>query len=452
MELLESIVNFLNGILWGKNLLVVLLIGAGIIFSFKTKFVQIRLFKHMIELLGEKSEKDDNNLSSFQAFCISTATRVGAGNLAGVVSALAIGGAGSIFWMWMVALLGSATAFIETTLAMVYREKDDQGGFIGGPAFYLKNGLGKKGLGLVFIGTGIICWSGVLQVVSNSVTESFNVAFGIDMKIMSIILVIISAGVIFGRRDKIAKVLDKIVPIMSILYLAVVLFIVIKNFNLLPGVIGNIVKEAFGIKEGIGGAVGAMVMQGVKRGLFSNEAGTGSAPCAAASANVSHPVKQGLIQSLGVFVDTFVICTATAMVILLTDGEITKGLGGMELLQVAFNYHIGAFGKIFIAIILFLFSFSTLLGICFYGRVNVAFASKKEKYQNAFKIFALVMIFLGGLHQNILMWNLADLGLALMTIVNMIGVFPLLPKALEELKDYENLNLNRDMEEILEKI
>lgn len=448
MEILESIVNFLNGILWGKNLLVYLLIGGGILFSIKTSFVQVRLFKHMIELLGEKSEKVDGNLSSFQAFCVSTATRVGAGNLVGVVSALSIGGAGAVFWMWVVALLGSATAFIETTLAMVYREKNENGEFIGGPAFYLKNGLNKKTLGFVFMGTGLICWAGVLQIVSNSVTESFKVAFNIDMKLMSIILVIISSLVIFGKKEKIAKVLDKIVPLMALLYLGAVFFIIFRNINLLPGVIKLIVSEAFGIKEGIGGAIGVVVMQGVKRGLFSNEAGTGSAPCAAASANVDHPVKQGLIQSLGVFVDTFVICTATAMVVLLTDGQIIKGLGGMELLQVAFNYHIGSMGKIFIAIILFLFSFSTLLGICFYGQVNVEFCSNKKIYKNLFKIFALSMIFLGGLHQNIFMWNLADLGLGLMTIVNFIGIVPLRNVALEELNNYEKIYLKKNIKNL----
>ena len=438
MSILENIVDFLNSILWGKNILVVLLISSGIFFTIKTNFVQIRFLKHMILLLGDKSNNDSENLSPFQAFCISTATRVGAGNLAGVVSAISIGGAGSIFWMWVVAFLGSATAFVETTLAMIFREKDKSGHFYGGPCFFLKNGLGKKSWGIAFVVTGIICWAGVLQVVSNSVTESFNVAFSINPIVISILLTLLAAIVIFGKTDKTAKVLDKVVPIMAILYLAIVFFIILKNITLLPQVFSQIFSEAFGIRQGVGGTIGAIIMQGVKRGLFSNEAGTGSAPCAAASANVSHPVQQGLIQSLGVFVDTFVICTATALVMLLTKSSITEGLSGMELLQKSFNYHLGStFGEIFVAIILFLFCFSTLLGICFYGKVNVKFLTDKDFGQTLFKLFALSMIFFGGIQQNIFMWNLADLGLALMTIINMSGVFPLSKFAFDSLKDYQ---------------
>lgn len=438
MSILESVVNFLNSILWGKNLLVVLLIFSGVFFTVKTNFVQLRFLNHMVELLTSKSNSNSENLSPFQAFCISTATRVGAGNLAGVVSAISIGGAGAIFWMWVVAFLGAATAFIETTLAMIFREKDKNGQFFGGPCFFLKNGLGKKSWGVAFVITGIICWAGVLQVVSNSVTESFNVAFSLNPFVVSTVLTLMAALVIFGKTDKTAKVLDKIVPIMAVLYLAIVFFIIVKNIGLIPNVLSQIFSEAFGIRQGIGGTIGAVIMQGVKRGLFSNEAGTGSAPCAAASADVAHPVQQGLIQSLGVFVDTFVICTATAFVMLLTKSSVIEGLGGMELLQKSFNYHLGSvFGEIFVAVILFLFCFSTLLGICFYGKVNVRFLTEKEWGQTTFKIFALSMIFIGGIQQNIFMWNLADLGLALMTIINLSGVFPLSKIAFDSLKEYE---------------
>ena len=438
MSILESVVNFLNSILWGKNLLVVLLIFSGVFFTVKTNFVQLRFLNHMVELLTSKSNSNSENLSPFQAFCISTATRVGAGNLAGVVSAISIGGAGAIFWMWVVAFLGAATAFIETTLAMIFREKDKNGQFFGGPCFFLKNGLGKKSWGVAFVITGIICWAGVLQVVSNSVTESFNVAFSLNPFVVSIVLTLMAALVIFGKTDKTAKVLDKIVPIMAVLYLAIVFFIIVKNIGLIPNVLSQIFSEAFGIRQGIGGTIGAVIMQGVKRGLFSNEAGTGSAPCAAASADVAHPVQQGLIQSLGVFVDTFVICTATAFVMLLTKSSVIEGLGGMELLQKSFNYHLGSvFGEIFVAVILFLFCFSTLLGICFYGKVNVRFLTEKEWGQTTFKIFALSMIFIGGIQQNIFMWNLADLGLALMTIINLSGVFPLSKIAFDSLKEYD---------------
>ncbi|WP_297486802.1 sodium:alanine symporter family protein [uncultured Cetobacterium sp.] len=438
MNFLESIVNFLNSILWGKNLLVVLLLSTGVFFTFKTKFVQLRFLKHMFFLLTEKNNENNGNLSPFQAFCVSTATRVGAGNLVGVVSAISIGGAGAVFWMWVVAFLGAATAFMETTIAIIFREKDENGHFIGGPSFFLKNGLNKKVAGVCFVISGIICWAGVLQVVSNSVTESFKVAFNFNPLYISILLVILSALSIFGKRNTTAKILDKIVPVMAVLYLIIVFFILIKNFNTLPLVLSNIVSEAFGLRQGIGGAIGAVIMQGVKRGLFSNEAGTGSAPCAAASANVHHPVQQGLIQSLGVFVDTFIICTATALVILLSKESFLTDFSGMKLLQTAFNYHLGStFGEIFVAIILFLFCFSTLLGICFYGEVNIKFLTNKIVGQNIFKIFALSMIFIGGVQQNIFMWNLSDLGLALMTIVNLYGVFPLSGFALDSLKDYE---------------
>lgn len=436
---LESTVDFLNGILWGKHFLVVLLIGSGIYFSYKTGFVQVRMLPHMIGLLLEKNKKDDTNISSFQALCVSTATRVGTGNLAGVVSAVSIGGAGAVFWMWVVAIFGAATAFMETTLAIIYREKDKDGSYTGGPAFFLKNGLDRKKSGIIFVICGLICWAGVLQVVANSVTESFKVAFDIEVLYSSIFLVILSAIIVMGNKNKIVAVLDKIVPLMAVLYLGTVAFIIIKNITLVPGVIETILSEAWGIKQGIGGTIGAIIMQGVKRGLFSNEAGTGSAPCAAAAAEVSHPVKQGLIQSFGVFIDTLLICTATALVVLITDSNIIKGINGMELLQVAFNFHIGFIGKYFVAIILFLFSFSTLLGICFYGRVNVIYLSNKEWAQNMFKIFALIMVFIGGMSQNIFMWNLADLGLGLMTIVNMSGVYPLASIALASLADYERL-------------
>ncbi|MGL6131133.1 MAG: alanine:cation symporter family protein, partial [Fusobacteriaceae bacterium] len=286
--------------------------------------------------------------------------------------------------------------------------------------------------------SGIICWAGVLQVVSNSVTQSFNVAFGVKPLIISILLTLMAGVVIFGKTDKTASVLDKIVPVMAVLYFTIVLFIIIKNITLVPTVLSQIFSEAFGIKQGVGGTIGAVIMQGVKRGLFSNEAGTGSAPCAAASANVDHPVQQGLIQSLGVFVDTFVICTATAFVMLLTKQSVIEGLKDMELLQKSFNYHLGSvFGEIFVAVVLFLFCFSTLLGICFYGKVNVRFLTEKKYGQVVFKIFALTMIFIGGVQQNIFMWSLADLGLALMTIINLSGVFPLSKIAFDSLKEYE---------------
>ncbi|BBA52065.1 putative Na+/alanine symporter [Fusobacterium varium] len=437
MNSFESIVNIINDIMWNKNLLVAILVISGIIFTIRTRGVQFRLFGHMISLITEKTKKNREGISSFQAFCISTASRVGVGNLAGVVAAVSVGGPGSVFWMWIVALLSSATAFVESTIALIYREKDPQGGYRGGAPYFLTKGLNKKWLGVLFVIFALICWAGVFQIISNSVTESFNTAFGINTRTTSIVIVILAAAVLFGRRDKIVKVLDKMVPAMAAIYLVVVIFIIIKNITILPAVIQDIFEHAFGIRQFLGGTFGSVIMQGVKRGLFSNEAGSGSAPCAAAAADIDHPVKQGLVQALGVFVDTVLICSATAFVILLSRGDIPEGLGGMTLLQESFRYQVGNWGVIFTAVILFLFSFSTILGVSFYAKPNLAFLCNKPWLQEAFKIFTLIMLFVGGVRQNFLVWNLADLGLGLMTIVNLMGVYPLTYKAVESLKEYE---------------
>ena len=443
MNFFSSMVDYINSIIWGKNIIVVLLVGAGIFFTLSMKFMQIRLLKDMAGLLVKNNKDSERGISSFQAFCVSTATRVGAGNLVGVVAALSVGGAGSVFWMWIVAIFGAATGFVEATLAILFREKDKRGDYVGGAAYYIQKGLGSKWninmrwLGIIFVFFAMICWGGVLQVISNSVTESFHVAFGIDVKIMSGILAFFAAIVIFGRKDKIVKVLEKMVPFMAFAYLILVAFILVKNITVIPDVFKRIFEEAFGIRQAIGGSFGAVVMEGVKRGLFSNEAGTGSAPSAAAAAEVDHPAKQGLIQALGVYVDTLVICTATALVVLVTKESVIEGLGGMKLLQEAFRYHIGDWGVIFIACVLFLFAFSTALGITYYAKPNLIFIADKDWLQTAFKIFACCMLFYGGMKQAFLVWALADLGLGLMAIVNIFAIIPLRKYAFNSLKDYE---------------
>lgn len=443
MNFFSSMVDYINSIIWGKNIIVVLLVGAGIFFTLSMKFMQIRLLKDMAGLLVKNNKKSESGISSFQAFCVSTATRVGAGNLVGVVAALSVGGAGSVFWMWIVAVFGAATGFVEATLAILFREKEKRGDYVGGAAYYIQKGLGSKWninmrwLGIIFVFFAMICWGGVLQVISNSVTESFHVAFGIDVKIMSGILAFFAAIVIFGRKDKIVKVLEKMVPFMAFAYLILVAFILVKNITVIPDVFKRIFEEAFGIRQAIGGSFGAVVMEGVKRGLFSNEAGTGSAPSAAAAAEVDHPAKQGLIQALGVYVDTLVICTATALVVLVTKESVIEGLGGMKLLQEAFRYHVGDWGVIFIACVLFLFAFSTALGITYYAKPNLIFIADKDWLQTAFKIFACCMLFYGGMKQAFLVWALADLGLGLMAIVNIFAIIPLRKYAFNSLKDYE---------------
>lgn len=443
MNFFSSMVDCINSIIWGKNIIVVLLVGAGIFFTLSMKFMQIRLLKDMAGLLVKNNKKSESGISSFQAFCVSTATRVGAGNLVGVVAALSVGGAGSVFWMWIVAVFGAATGFVEATLAILFREKDKRGDYVGGAAYYIQKGLGPKWninmrwLGIIFVFFAMICWGGVLQVISNSVTESFHVAFGIDVKIMSGVLAFFAAIVIFGKKDKIVKVLEKMVPFMAFAYLILVAFILVKNIAVIPDVFKRIFEEAFGIRQAVGGSFGAVVMEGVKRGLFSNEAGTGSAPSAAAAAEVNHPAKQGLIQALGVYVDTLVICTATALVVLVTKESVIEGLGGMKLLQEAFRYHVGDWGVIFIACVLFLFAFSTALGITYYAKPNLIFIADKDWLQTAFKIFACCMLFYGGMKQAFLVWALADLGLGLMAIVNIFAIIPLRKYAFNSLKDYE---------------
>ena len=443
MNFFSSMVDYINSIIWGKNIIVVLLVGTGIFFTLSMKFMQIRLLKDMAGLLVKNNKKSESGISSFQAFCVSTATRVGAGNLVGVVAALSVGGAGSVFWMWIVAVFGAATGFVEATLAILFREKDKRGDYVGGAAYYIQKGLGPKWninmrwLGIIFVFFAMICWGGVLQVISNSVTESFHVAFGIDVKIMSGVLAFFAAIVIFGKKDKIVKVLEKMVPFMAFAYLILVAFILVKNIAVIPDVFKRIFEEAFGIRQAVGGSFGAVVMEGVKRGLFSNEAGTGSAPSAAAAAEVNHPAKQGLIQALGVYVDTLVICTATALVVLVTKESVIEGLGGMKLLQEAFRYHVGDWGVIFIACVLFLFAFSTALGITYYAKPNLIFIADKNWLQTAFKIFACCMLFYGGMKQAFLVWALADLGLGLMAIVNIFAIIPLRKYAFNSLKDYE---------------
>ena len=443
MNFFSSMVDYINSIIWGKNIIVVLLVGTGIFFTLSMKFMQIRLLKDMGGLLIKNNKKSESGISSFQAFCVSTATRVGAGNLVGVVAALSVGGAGSVFWMWIVAVFGAATGFVEATLAIIFREKDKRGDYVGGAAYYIQKGLGPKWninmrwLGIIFVFFAMICWGGVLQVISNSVTESFHVAFGIDVKIMSGVLAFFATIVIFGKKDKIVKVLEKMVPFMAFAYLILVAFILVKNITVIPDVFKRIFEEAFGIRQAIGGSFGAVVMEGVKRGLFSNEAGTGSAPSAAAAAEVDHPAKQGLIQALGVYVDTLVICTATALVVLVTKESVIEGLGGMKLLQEAFRYHVGDWGVIFIACVLFLFAFSTALGITYYAKPNLIFIADKDWLQTAFKIFACCMLFYGGMKQAFLVWALADLGLGLMAIVNIFAIIPLRKYAFNSLKDYE---------------
>ena len=458
--MIVSIIEQIYALLWGDlitiplpgggslgiSLLVILLIPTGVYFTIRTKFLPIRLFPDMVRALLAKKEHKDS-LSTFQTLIVSTATRVGMGNLVGVVAAVSAGGAGAVFWMWVTALIGSSTAFIEATLAQLHKEKDPlYGGYRGGPAYYIhhyfEDKFGKKKryvlISVLFAISGLICWCGISQVISNSVAASFENAFHIKPLYTTIVLVVIAAFIVL-RKNATVKVLDVIVPIMAVWYFFITILIIIKNIGAIPAVFDRIFEEAFGLRQVAAGGFGAVLMNGVKRGLFSNEAGSGSAPCAAAAAECDIPVRAGLTQALGVFIDTIVICSCTAMIMLTAPQNVIEGKAGMNLLQSAMHYHLGEFGVIFIAITLFLFSFSTFLGILFYARSNVAYLfGDKWIWQTLYKVLALVMLFVGGIATYTFVWDLGDVGIGLMTIFNIGMLYLLGGQALGALKEYEN--------------
>lgn len=456
VSIIEKVYSFLWGDLiriplpsggsLGISLLIILLIPTGVYFTIRTRFLPVRLFPDMVRSLTGK-KKNENSLSTFQTLIVSTATRVGMGNLVGVVAAISAGGAGAVFWMWVTAIIGSSTAFVEATLAQLHKEEDPlYGGYRGGPAYYIhhffEEKFGKKKkhviIAVLFAISGLICWCGISQVISNSVTSSFENAFGIPPIYTTVILVAIAAVIVL-RRNATVKVLDVIVPIMAVCYFAITIFIIIKNIAVMPSVFERIFEEAFGIRQAAAGGFGAVLMNGIKRGLFSNEAGSGSAPCAAAAAECDTPVRAGLTQALGVFIDTIVICSCTAMIMLTAPQNVINGKEGMDLLQSAMGYHLGEFGVVFIAITLFLFSFSTFLGILFYARSNVAYLfGDKWIWQTLYKVLALVMLFIGGIAAYTFVWDLGDVGIGLMTIFNTGILYLLGGQAVKVLRDFED--------------
>lgn len=448
MAFIMSIVDFVNNLLWGKNILVVMLIGTALYFTVRTRFMQFRLFGDIIRILGKK-EKDKKGISSLETFFLGTACRVGAGNIAGVVAAVSIGGPGSLFWMWLVALLGSSSSFVESTLAVIHRDKIGEGKYIGGTPWILKKRLNAKFPAVIYAISSVICYIGVTQVMSNSVTESIASAYNIDQKYPAIVLVVIVASIIFGKskRDKIIDSLNKIVPVMAVLYLGVVIFVIVTNLTSFPAMFKNIFYQAFGGQEFLGGAVGGIIMQGVRRGLFSNEAGSGNSNYAAAVVDIDDPAKQGMVQALGVFVDTLIICSATAFVILLADVEKAVGadgmilngrvLSGMALFQESLKTHIGWIGIPITVVTIFFFSLSTILAVAFYGKSAVNFISEKTGLNLAYQIILIIMVYIGGIQQNFFVWSLADFGLGIMTVINIICILLISKDALEALKKYE---------------
>ena len=464
METLAKIISKICAVFWGDlftiplpggnrlgiSLLVLLLIPTGIYFTIRTAGLLIRKFPSMLRITAEpKKGKDSGAISGIQSLIVSTATRVGMGNLMGVVTAISLGGAGAVFWMWLTAFLGSSTAFIEGTLAKLHKRKDPlYGGYQGGPAYYIhdfaekqrKKKLKKSIVAVLFAISGLICWGGISQVISNSVAGAFEISFHIPPLYTTLVLVALAAVIVL-RKKATVKVLDVMVPIMAAIYFVLTLVIIAVNVKELPSVFGRIFSEAFGFRQAVAGGMGAVIMNGVKRGLFSNEAGSGSAPCAAAAAETDHPAKVGLLQAFGVFIDTIVICTCTAMILLLVPQSATAGIeNGTELLMVAMSHHMGFAGEVFMSVTLFLFCFSTFLGVLYYARSNVAYLfGSNWTSQTVYKIFALIMLFIGGLAAYYFVWDLSDIGIALMTVFNLLVILPMGGEALRSLKDYEKI-------------
>ncbi|MFR3072571.1 MAG: alanine/glycine:cation symporter family protein, partial [Paeniclostridium sp.] len=366
-----------------------------------------------------------------------TASRVGTGNIAGIAIAITLGGPGSVFWMWLVALIGGASSFVESTLAQIYKVKDEEG-FRGGPAYYIDKGLNNKFLSIAFSILITICFGFVFNAIqSNTVTEAFRAAFGVDKILMGVILAVLTTLVIFGGVHRVAKISEVIVPIFAVGYILVSLFVIAINIDKLPDIFKLIIENAFGLKAIAGGGIGTTIIMGVKRGLFSNEAGMGSAPNAAAAATTSHPVKQGLVQALGVFTDTLVICSCTAFIILCSDYA-SANLSGIQLTQFALSSQIGVIGNYFIAICTFLFAFSSIVGNYYYGQSNIEFISTSKTILTSYRVLVVAMVIFGSLTAVDIVWNLGDLFMGFMAIINLYAIARLSKFAFLALKDYTN--------------
>lgn len=439
MAFIENIVANINNFMY-SYLLIYMLVGIGLFFTIRTKFVQFRLLPEMFRVITEKAPvgKDGKKgISSFQAFTISAASRIGTGNVAGVATAIALGGPGAIFWMWLIALIGGASSFIESTLAQVYKVPEKDGLFRGGPAYYMEKGLNKRWMGIIFAVAITLCFGFVFNAVqANTISIAFNESFGVSRTVMGVILAVLTAVIIFGGLRRIVSVTTYLVPVMAIGYILLALFVVIINFTEIPSVFALIFKSAFGLEEAFGGMIGAAVLNGIKRGLFSNEAGMGSVPNAAATADVSHPVKQGLIQTLGVFIDTLIICTSTAMIVLMSDAYLNQDAASINLTQVSLVDHIGDWAGIFLAITIFLFAFSSVIGNYYYGESNIEFIKHSKVVLNIFRVLVVGFVFFGSVAKVQLVWDLADVFMGIMAFINLIAILMLWKVAKKVLDHY----------------
>ena len=440
MDLLNSVVNDINTILW-SYVLIIVLIGCGLWFTLSTKFVQVRMLPEMLRLLtegiGKKTENDA--ISSFQAFCVSTASRVGVGNIAGVAIAIVTGGPGAVFWMWVIAFIGCATGFIESTLAQIYKLPRGNGAFHGGPAYYIKNALKQPGVAKLFailisVTFGLI----YVSVQANTIALSAQTAFGIAPIVTAIFLCVLTALVIFGGMTRIAKFTEFLVPIMAGLYILIALLVICFNLDKVPGMFMLIFHDAFSPQAAVGGGIGSAILTGVKRGLFSNEAGEGSVPNAAATADVTHPVKQGLVQAFGVYVDTWLVCSATAFIVLLTEQYTIGGsLTGIALAQSSLASIFGTFAPAAVSLMVFMFAFSSIVGNYYYGEINISFFEGNTKtYLMIFRAFVVAMVLFGSLAELSLVWNLADLFMGFLCLTNLYAIMRLSKYARITLDNY----------------
>ena len=432
--MLQAISDFI----WTYILLAVL-VGCGLYFTIRTKFVQFRLLGDMFRLLDESAfgGKKGKHINSFQAFAVSIATRVGTGNLAGVATAIVLGGPGAVFWMWLIAIIGSATAFVESTLAQLYKRHSTDS-FIGGPAYYILHGLHCKWMAKLFAVLLIITFGlSYNSIQSNTICGAMDEAFGFDPMLVGCFLTAISLLIVFGGIQRVAKVSSVIVPIMAIGYFILALYVVIANAKLMPEIFRIIISDAFGFHQVAAGGIGATMLYGVKRGLFSNEAGEGSAPNVAATAAVSHPVKQGLIQALGVFTDTLLVCSCTAFIILVSGLYNSTELNGIRLTQNALQSEVGPLGIYFVAIAILLFAFSSIIGNYYYGEANIRFLSNRPWVLTIYRLCSGgVMVIFGALASLDVVWNLGDVCMALLTACNLVAILLLGKYAFRLLDDY----------------
>lgn len=454
---LNLALTWLNDALW-TYLLIGVLVLCGLYFSWRTKFVQFRYVHEMIRVLGESvprgsSSQSHKHVSSFQAFAVSVATRVGTGNLAGVATAIALGGPGAVFWMWVIALIGSATAFVESTLAQLFKRHSDDGTFVGGPAYYMLYGMRSRWMSVLFAVLLTLTFGlSYNSIQSNTICDAMHEAFGFDRLVVGVAITFLSLVIAFGGIRRIARVSSVLVPVMALGYFVLALVVVLMNVRLVPHMFKVIIESAFGVGQFAGGAIGATIMMGIKRGLFSNEAGEGSAPNVAAAAHVSHPVKQGLIQALGVFTDTLLVCSCTAFIILISGVYDGSNLNGIVLTQASLCSQIGDWGTTFVAIAILFFAFSSIIGNYYYGEANVRFLTHSKWVLMVYRLLSAgLMVLFGALASLDLVWSIGDLCMALLTMCNLVAILFLGRYAFMLLDDYRSQRRNGTCDPVFSK-